>query len=77
MGSSWYLHDHIASLGNTAMTMDITKMRLPYRSSPLDHQGLWCCILFMVEKKILGHRVGEFQLRQDGSMGRDNSHLGP
>jgi len=50
---------------------------VPYRSGPLDHQGLWCSVLLMVEKKILVHKVCLFQLQRNGGLGGDNSRLEP
>jgi len=67
------------SLGKAAMTGDYhqDKMHVPYRSSPLNHQGLWCSVLLMVEKKILVHKVCLFQLQRNGGLVGDNSRLEP
>ena len=38
------------------IAVDTTDKHIPYRPSPLDHQGFWSCVLFMVEKKVLVHK---------------------
>ncbi len=61
----------------SVFAIDTTENDLPYRPSPLDHQGFWCCVLLMVEEKVLVHKVCKAQLRREGEIGGNSSHLGP
>lgn len=56
--------------------LDTEEKYLPYRPSPLYHQGFWCCVLLMVEKKVLVHKDCKPQLRRDRDLGGNSSHPG-
>jgi hypothetical protein len=59
------------------LAVDTTEKHLPYRPSSLNRHGFWCCILLMVEKKVLVHKICKPQLRRDGDLGSNSSHPGP